>query len=108
MPAVASSWSRSTSSTPAVWPSPIRRGHSLFGVWQPGAHKGAQLVNEPGAWAMSQLNTSDTEGAKAFYGAVLGWETDTFDMGEARSRCGGSRATWAASPSSQFPAKWSG
>ena len=54
----------------------------VFGVWQPGAHKGAQLVNEPGAWAMSQLNTRDTEGAKAFYGAVLGWETDTFDMGE--------------------------
>jgi uncharacterized protein len=22
---------------------------ALFGVWQPGAHKGAQLVNEPGA-----------------------------------------------------------
>src|SRR5918998_5201689 len=53
-----------------------------FGVWQPGAHKGAQLVNESGAWAMSQLNTSNTEGAKAFYGAVFGWETDTFDMGE--------------------------
>ena len=50
-------------------------------MWQPGAHKGAQLVNEPGAWAMSQLNTRDTEGAKAFYGTVLGWETDTFDMG---------------------------
>jgi uncharacterized protein len=55
---------------------------ALFGLWQPGAHKGAQLVNEPGAWAMSQLNTRDTAGAKAFYGAVLGWETDTFDMGE--------------------------
>ena len=53
-----------------------------FGVWQPDAHKGAQLVNESGAWAMSQLNTSNTEGAKAFYGAVFGWETDTFDMGE--------------------------
>ena len=53
-----------------------------FGLWQPGAHKGAQLVNDPGAWAMSQLNTNNTEGAKAFYGAVLGWETDTFDMVE--------------------------
>src|SRR3712207_9344990 len=31
---------------------------------------------------MSQLNTRDPEGAKAFYGAVFGWETDTFDMGE--------------------------
>ena len=31
---------------------------------------------------MRQLNTRDTEGARAFYGAVLGWETDTFEMGE--------------------------
>jgi predicted enzyme related to lactoylglutathione lyase len=31
---------------------------------------------------MSQLNTRDPEGAKVFYGAVFGWETDTFDMGE--------------------------
>jgi predicted enzyme related to lactoylglutathione lyase len=55
---------------------------AVFGVWQPGEHRGARLVNEPGAWAMSQLNTSDPEGAKAFYSAVFGWETDTFDMGE--------------------------
>ena len=55
---------------------------AVFGVWQPGEHRGAQLVNEPGAWSISQLNTRDPEGAKAFYGAVFGWETDTFDMGE--------------------------
>ncbi len=55
---------------------------AVFGVWQPGEHRGAQLVNEPGAWSMSQLNTRDPEGAKVFYGAVFGWETDTFDMGE--------------------------
>src|SRR5215210_7000595 len=55
---------------------------AVFGVWQPGEHRGARLVNEPGAWSMSQLNTHDTEGEKAFYGTVFGWETDTFDMGE--------------------------
>jgi predicted enzyme related to lactoylglutathione lyase len=55
---------------------------AVFGVWQPAEHRGARLVNEPGAWSMSQLNTRDPEGAKAFYGAVFGWETDTFDMGE--------------------------
>jgi predicted enzyme related to lactoylglutathione lyase len=55
---------------------------AVFGVWQPGERRGARLVNEPGAWSMSQLNTRDPEGAKAFYGAVFGWETDTFDMGE--------------------------
>jgi predicted enzyme related to lactoylglutathione lyase len=50
---------------------------AVFGLWQPGEHRGAQLVNEPGAWAMSQLSTPDPEGAKAFYGAALGWEAET-------------------------------
>jgi len=51
---------------------------AVFGVWQPGEHRGARLVNEPEAWAMSQLNTRDLEGAKAFYGAVFGWTTQEF------------------------------
>jgi uncharacterized protein len=54
---------------------------AVFGVWQPGTHKGAQLVNEPGAWAMSMLNTGDVEGAKRFYRELFGWETETFDAG---------------------------
>jgi predicted enzyme related to lactoylglutathione lyase len=53
-----------------------------FAVWQLGEHRGAELVNESSAWAMSLLHTNDPEGAKAFYGAVLGWESDTFDMGD--------------------------
>ena len=55
---------------------------AAFGVWQPAEHAGAQLVNEPGAWAMSQLSTRDPDRAKAFYGALFGWAADTFDMGE--------------------------
>ena len=55
---------------------------AVFGVWQPGEHRGAQLVNEPGAWAISQLGTRDPGGSRAFYDAVFGWETDTFDMGQ--------------------------
>jgi uncharacterized protein len=54
---------------------------AVFGVWQPGEHKGAQLVNEPGAWSMSALNTRDPDGAKEFYGGVLGWDTETLDLG---------------------------
>ena len=54
---------------------------AVFGVWQPIEHRGARLVNEPGAWSMSQLNTRDPDGSKAFYGAVFGWESDTFDLG---------------------------
>jgi uncharacterized protein len=52
-------------------------------VWEPAGRSGAQVVNEPGAWAMSQLNTRDPEGAKRFYGALFGWTTETFAMGDA-------------------------
>jgi len=54
---------------------------AVFCVWQPGDHRGAELVNEAGAWAMSSLHTSDSDGAKAFYGEVFGWTTETFDIG---------------------------
>jgi uncharacterized protein len=54
---------------------------AMFGVWQVGEHRGAGRINEPGAWAMSLLNTPDPDRAKAFYRAALGWETDTFAMG---------------------------
>jgi uncharacterized protein len=47
---------------------------AVFCVWQARGNKGAQLVNEPGTWNFSELNTPDPEGAKAFYGAVFGWE----------------------------------
>jgi len=36
---------------------------------------GAEVVGEPGAWAMSALHTPDPEAAKAFY-AVFGWESE--------------------------------
>jgi predicted enzyme related to lactoylglutathione lyase len=49
-----------------------------FAVWEPRAREGAQLVNEPGAWAMSRLDTPDPEGAAAFYGALFGWTTEAF------------------------------
>jgi uncharacterized protein len=58
-------------------------GGAAIGVWQPGAHRGAQLVNEPGAWSMSALSTPDPEACKRFYRPVFGWETETFDMGDA-------------------------
>jgi predicted enzyme related to lactoylglutathione lyase len=51
-------------------------------VWQAGVRQGARVVNEAGAWAMSQLRTPDPERAAAFYGAVFGWTTETFGSGE--------------------------
>jgi uncharacterized protein len=48
---------------------------AAFCVWQAKAHKGAQIVNEPGSLNFNGLNTRDADGAKSFYGAVFGWET---------------------------------
>jgi predicted enzyme related to lactoylglutathione lyase len=50
---------------------------AVFCVWQANKHRGAQLVNEPGTWNFSELNTRDPEGAKAFYGSVFGWQASS-------------------------------
>jgi predicted enzyme related to lactoylglutathione lyase len=55
---------------------------ATFNLWEPRERAGAELVNEPGAWSMSLLNARDAEGAKAFYGAVFGWDCDTFETGD--------------------------
>ena len=49
---------------------------AVFRVTEPGAHHGAQVVNEPGAWAMSALSSPDL--CDGFYRAVFGWQTDSF------------------------------
>ncbi|MGH2944367.1 MAG: VOC family protein, partial [Solirubrobacteraceae bacterium] len=58
---------------------------ATFFVWQAGEHKGAQVVNAPGSWNWSNLSAGDVEGAKAFYGAVFGWEPRTVSFGEEES-----------------------
>jgi hypothetical protein len=55
---------------------------AFCGIWQPKAFHGAELVNEPGAFCWNELGTRDPEAAKAFYGAVFGWEFEGHDMGE--------------------------
>jgi uncharacterized protein len=47
---------------------------AAFCVWQAKAHKGAQIVNEPGSLNFNGLNTRDAAGAKSFYGSVFGWQ----------------------------------
>ena len=54
----------------------------VLGAWEPGRHKGAELVNEPGSFAWNELQTRDIEGAKAFGEAVFGWTTSEWDMGD--------------------------
>jgi uncharacterized protein len=45
---------------------------AMFGVWEPQAHTGAQLVNENATLTWNQLATRDIDGAARFFGAVFG------------------------------------
>jgi predicted enzyme related to lactoylglutathione lyase len=55
---------------------------AVFRVWQAGRTHGAQVVNAPGAWNWSNLETRDVEAAQAFYRAVFGWEYQLVDFGQ--------------------------
>jgi uncharacterized protein len=50
----------------------------VFCAWEAGDREGAQVINEAGAWAMSALRTPRPDQAAAFYGAVFGWEPESF------------------------------
>ncbi len=47
---------------------------AMFGIWEPGEHKGAQLVNENGTLSWNELIGNDLDSPAAFYGAVFGHE----------------------------------
>jgi len=49
---------------------------AVFGVWQPKAFAGADLVNEPGSLCWNEVLTRDADADKAFYAAVFGWTAD--------------------------------
>jgi uncharacterized protein len=44
---------------------------ATFGVWEPRAHTGAELVNENGTFTWNELMTPDVGAATRFYGAVF-------------------------------------
>ncbi|MET0474830.1 MAG: VOC family protein [Mycobacterium sp.] len=52
-----------------------------FRLWQARKRLGAQLVNAPGTWNFSDLQTTDPHTAATFYARVFGWEVD--DVGYA-------------------------
>jgi predicted enzyme related to lactoylglutathione lyase len=55
---------------------------AVFCIWQPKAHIGVELRDDPGALCWNELLTTDSVGAKAFYGGLFGWETEIMDLGE--------------------------
>jgi predicted enzyme related to lactoylglutathione lyase len=46
---------------------------AVFQIWQPNKSIGAQILNEPGALCWTELTTTDTKAAEAFYTNLLGW-----------------------------------
>ena len=56
---------------------------AVFSLWEAWEREGAQLINAPGCWAMSALQTTDPMTAAAFYGAVVGWQAQRMGEGEA-------------------------
>lgn len=46
---------------------------ATFGVWQPAAHIGAQVVNQPNSLVWNELQARDPKAAIAFYNSVFGW-----------------------------------
>lgn len=46
---------------------------AILMLWEPKAHRGAQLVNASGSLVFNGLNTRDPDRAAAFYGELFGW-----------------------------------
>jgi predicted enzyme related to lactoylglutathione lyase len=55
---------------------------AAVGMWQPGAHKGAGLVNEPGAFVWNEVYAPDTDATVSFYKEVFGWAGSPMTMGD--------------------------
>jgi predicted enzyme related to lactoylglutathione lyase len=56
-------------------------GGAVLSLWEPRESIGAELVNDVGALCWNELGTADTEGARRFYGGLLGWEFETDQNG---------------------------
>jgi predicted enzyme related to lactoylglutathione lyase len=46
---------------------------AVFALWQAAGYPGAQLVNDPGALSLNQLDAADMEVARRFYSELFGW-----------------------------------
>ncbi len=52
---------------------------TVFGVWQPAIHTGAQVYGEPGAMTWIELTTDNIEGSQQFYCDVFDWTAEGTD-----------------------------
>lgn len=65
---------------------------AVFCVWQAKQNIGVRVLGEPNSLGWTQLNATDTEKAKAFYPALLGWKVQDDPMPAAMG--GGFYTTW--------------
>lgn len=54
---------------------------AAFNMWQAKDHIGIGVMDEPGALCWTELMTTDTAKARAFYTSVIGWTTQAMPMG---------------------------
>jgi uncharacterized protein len=54
---------------------------AVFSIWQPRAHYGVQIRDEPASLCWNELNTRDTAGAQKFYTGLFGWKPKTDPAG---------------------------
>jgi hypothetical protein len=52
---------------------------AAFGLWESKRHKGAGVINQPGAMTWFEVNTRDAAKARDFYSAVFGLEARKMD-----------------------------
>lgn len=57
---------------------------AMFYLWQPNQHRGAQLLNHPGALSWVELTTPNLARAEQFYVDLLGWESVAQRVGDER------------------------
>jgi len=55
---------------------------AAVGLWEARGQLGADLVNDPGAFCMNQLSSSDPEPAQAFFGSLFGWRVASMGTDE--------------------------
>jgi predicted enzyme related to lactoylglutathione lyase len=58
-----------------------------FGVWQPAANQGLDVVQEAGSLCWVELYTPDLPAAAGFYNAVFGWETSAMPFAGGTYTC---------------------
>lgn len=87
---------------------------AAFAIWQPKAHIGAELVNEPVSLTWNELITTDVAGAEKFYSELFGWtyrqfgemeSYKTIHIGDSEDAVGGMMPKPEQMPA-EVPAHW--